>query len=869
MKKICYLFVATLMMFQQFVVFADNIVPKDVNERQEEILNKEEPVIEETDPLKDEEPPVENKEPPIEEVSELDSEIKDIQPTPEKEYVEDEIDHSDETANSNIEKLELNYFTGGGRPGDKMLPYSPSGMSLSEGSPNLANEDDLWKNYQHTFIRRFIETYLNDLFHSETLGYAAGDYYVVDVSGPIHSEAKYNGYSEIITSKMKRESPSNATAPGLVKFTDNNGTKEWFMVDAADTLVRQSKKNEWINNKWRGTFNSSVNGDGQRGFYTAWQYYNGMAFEDFTIKLDGGNFDLKYSARREEVTITRSKTSFDNYSRTYSPKQQELGHIAYKYYLNLKEPVYVNNGWISLANKAPMLEWGQFYPMLDFRLGAAPKLEVTQNSTPKVTEGDSIAQWFKKNVPSAYFKSEGLHKKSSLEFTPVSTPKGEFSKSNDMVDIDVVETLGDATRSEKVGLTFEVVPKPVNDSYVEVYHEDESGKKLLPSKKIVGKVGDDYDVRKEGNEKIEGYELTDIPYNATGTYKDGGISVHFVYKRKFGGDIYARYFDEQGKTIASMEKITGKLVGESYTTTPKVIEGFKLKEMPENATGTVTDRNQYVYYRYIKDESIRIETPSELILSSKDLIIDAPLEPSVMPDRQRISEESLAAMLTTKIKGYYSSGGDETEIPVDELAVEYVGLADVPYSPTRAGPIDVKVTGRYNNLVSETQTIKVTVTDGIVQIVVPEDLLFNSKLSSKLNAQTELSKPSKLVINDQRYAEDGWMVTVSATEFVKADRAKATVPVSDMDLVARIKDQSEQSLIQSGGISFNNQSEKLGNFDLNDKESRVSLYLATRKSQSWAKLDGNYRTTVNWDLSTTLKTSEVNFMAPQLKKEVD
>uniref|UniRef100_UPI0012902F63 MucBP domain-containing protein n=1 Tax=Streptococcus suis TaxID=1307 RepID=UPI0012902F63 len=70
------------------------------------------------------------------------------------------------------------------------------------------------------------------------------------------------------------------------------------------------------------------------------------------------------------------------------------------------------------------------------------------------------------------------------------------------------------------------VPEAPKSTTVTVKYVDESGKELIPSTQLEGKVGDSY--TSEGK-VIKGYLLKEVPSNATGTMVEGGTVVTYVY----------------------------------------------------------------------------------------------------------------------------------------------------------------------------------------------------------------------------------------------------------------------------------------------------------------------------------------------------
>lgn len=73
-----------------------------------------------------------------------------------------------------------------------------------------------------------------------------------------------------------------------------------------------------------------------------------------------------------------------------------------------------------------------------------------------------------------------------------------------------------------------------------------------------------------------------------------------VVPEKKEGTVLVHFVDENGNTIAQGETLTGS-IGEKYTSEAKTINGYSLKEIRGNATGTFTDQQQEVTYVYKKE----------------------------------------------------------------------------------------------------------------------------------------------------------------------------------------------------------------------------------------------------------------------------
>ncbi|MBM5696288.1 LPXTG cell wall anchor domain-containing protein, partial [Listeria seeligeri] len=99
----------------------------------------------------------------------------------------------------------------------------------------------------------------------------------------------------------------------------------------------------------------------------------------------------------------------------------------------------------------------------------------------------------------------------------------------------------------------------------------------------------------------------------------------YVYEKEVvaGQDVTVRYVDGAGNELAVSDILSGN-VGDAFTTTTKDIEGWNLKTMPANATGTFNDTAQTVTYVYEKntDDIIPLPLPEEPTTPSDDKITD-------------------------------------------------------------------------------------------------------------------------------------------------------------------------------------------------------------------------------------------------------
>ena len=144
----------------------------------------------------------------------------------------------------------------------------------------------------------------------------------------------------------------------------------------------------------------------------------------------------------------------------------------------------------------------------------------------------------------------------------------------------------------------------VSEGTVNIKYVDEDGNEIASSRTMTGEVGTSYTTTAK---TISGYTLKTTPSNARGTYKNGTITVTYVYSKDNDdvdkGTVIVKYVDENGNEIASSTTKTGE-VGTSYTTTAKTISGYTLKTTPSNARGTFKNGTIIVTYSYTKASTV-------------------------------------------------------------------------------------------------------------------------------------------------------------------------------------------------------------------------------------------------------------------------
>ena len=133
----------------------------------------------------------------------------------------------------------------------------------------------------------------------------------------------------------------------------------------------------------------------------------------------------------------------------------------------------------------------------------------------------------------------------------------------------------------------------IKNSSVTVHYVTEDGEPLTEDVIFQGKVFDPYAAE---NKEFYGYELTAIPENMTGTMTEDPIDVNFVFRLK-NAQIRVQYLTDDGTVLEQEQVLNGKVFDE-YDTEALDFYGYALTEMPENASGTMTEEEILVTYVY-------------------------------------------------------------------------------------------------------------------------------------------------------------------------------------------------------------------------------------------------------------------------------
>ncbi len=139
----------------------------------------------------------------------------------------------------------------------------------------------------------------------------------------------------------------------------------------------------------------------------------------------------------------------------------------------------------------------------------------------------------------------------------------------------------------------EVMPKITVYRPVTVNYLDENNEVIKTA--IINQYENEYSIEPE---EIYGYDIVEIPDNASGRINDENIEVNFICNRK-NATVTVNHVDEEGNPLTESIIINGK-VFDDYSTKLKMFYGYLTASVPENAEGQMTEDNIAVTYVYRK-----------------------------------------------------------------------------------------------------------------------------------------------------------------------------------------------------------------------------------------------------------------------------
>ena len=448
--------------------------------------------------------------------------------------------------------------------------------------------------------------------------------------------SKYTTEAKDIDGYVLSETPSNATGT----FTDNEITVTY--VYKVDTTVKGTVTTKYIDLET----NKSIKED---------KVTKGAVDSKYTTsaeEISGYVLDDTYTPSNAKGTYTEGNTVVKYYYVASGTQQSDTLKVHYYNANSWKTPsVYIYNEGASASAKAT--EYTGAWPgeaMTDEGDGWwSYEVKDTSHALVIINDGSGDGDKEPAGASTPGYNCTGEVKIKGGKVEEVSTTINKYVVRTKFVDSDTDKEIADSVASvydndakyttkaididgyeldeeptnasgtisgKNVVVTYKYKSNgdiPVVKGSVTIKYVDEDGNKLDNDETITGNVGDKYTTSEK---EIEGYVLVKTPTNAKGTYTEDDITVTYVYKEKGDtptkkGTVIVKYVNiEDNKEIADSETLTG-IVGAEYSIKPISIDGYTLVNTPANATGTYTEDDIIVTFKYKKTNDSGDDEPSK------------------------------------------------------------------------------------------------------------------------------------------------------------------------------------------------------------------------------------------------------------------
>ena len=250
--------------------------------------------------------------------------------------------------------------------------------------------------------------------------------------------------------------------------------------------------------------------------------------------------------------------------------------------------------------------------------------------------------------------------------------------------------------------TFGTDPQTVTYVYekaeaapVTVEYVDTDGKELVDAETLNGTIGDSYETQAK---EIDGYVLKETPENAKGIFSDKAQTVTYVYEKAEAAPVTVEYVDTDGKELVDAETLNGT-IGDSYETQAKEIDGYVLKETPENAKGIFSDKAQTVTYVYEADVDHKLTANKFTI--GKDTYVTGTAGADIGYVDLYINGV-FAKRAQVNADGSYKVYGTVIQNKADDVKVVALDADKKPIEPEVSSPVELEILGEENEFKLQT-----------------------------------------------------------------------------------------------------------------------------------------------------------------------
>ncbi len=236
-------------------------------------------------------------------------------------------------------------------------------------------------------------------------------------------------------------------------------------------------------------------------------------------------------------------------------------------------------------------------------------------------------------------------------------------KSKQIDGYQLVNTIGKESgvlKKEKTNIIYEYAK---NATILVNYIDRLTGKKLKESRSISGVQGQLITINAE---KIDGYTYEKSKTNVKMNDEYNVFNIYYNEIPK--GTIIVKYLDiETNNEISDSNVIEGR-VNSKYNTEERIIEGYRLKMIPDNKEGTINSGKNEVVYYYIKEDNKKISQNTKNI--KEITYVDYDTKEIIGKETIELNNENISKIRIKQIEGYRImniNDFNEDESIIDEL----------------------------------------------------------------------------------------------------------------------------------------------------------------------------------------------------------
>ncbi|MFD2307139.1 MucBP domain-containing protein [Enterococcus termitis] len=256
---------------------------------------------------------------------------------------------------------------------------------------------------------------------------------------------------------------------------------------------------------------------------------------------------------------------------------------------------------------------------------------------------------------------------------------------------------------------FTIVEDPVPGAPVSVHFRDTTGHDIIEPLVLTGQVGESFTAAAK---TFTDWLLVSSPATTAGLFTETPQELTFIYDKALGADVMVVYTDEENRTLAEPDTLSGRL-GTPYQAKPKQITDWQLIQQLGNTQGVFTKQPQTVRFIYKKAE--QAATPSVIEPYTETSSSYVLPEPSTSRGLMSVGERHMINQIipeqTTVLNRLPDTLAEERLLPDTRAGFSEPKTVSTKNPPQKAqdtdafGSVTVKIVDEKGNEIAKPQTL--------------------------------------------------------------------------------------------------------------------------------------------------------------------